>query len=146
MNSVTEKPTSKTTATRKTRVSWSLINFFLDLLLLINFVVLMWVAAVLQFIFPVGANADGWTLWGGDIVAWQNIQFTTLCILTLGVTVHLMLHWNWICAVFNKQILKRTVPHSDGAETLVGVGLIAVIVHIIAIAMLFAKWSIVSPG
>lgn len=127
------------------RLSWSLINFILDTVLLINFVVLMWVAAVLQFVFPVGHEADGWTLWGGDTVAWQNIQFTTLAIFAIGVTVHVMFHWSWICGVINRQILKRNVLKADGTDTLIGVGLVAVIVHVIAIGLLLARWAIEKP-
>lgn len=146
MTSTAEQPTHAPNSRKKRAVSWSLINFFLDLFLLINFVVLMWVAAVLQFIFPAGLDAEGWSLWGGDIVAWQNIQFTTLSVLTLGITVHVMFHWSWICGVLNKQIFKRQVLKSDGTDTLVGVGLIAAIVHVVAIGMLLARWSIEQPG
>ncbi len=131
---------------RPRKLSWSVINFFLDLYLLLNFIVLLWVAAVLQFIFPVGIAAEGWTLWGGDVVAWQNVEFTTLAVFTLGVTVHVMFHWSWICGVINKQLFKKTVLKSDGTDTLVGVGMIAVIVHVIAIGLLLAKWAIEKPS
>lgn len=127
------------------RISWSLINFILDAFLLCNYVVLMLVASILQFVFPVGLDAEGWTLWGGDVVDWQNIQFTTLAVLTLGVTVHVMFHWTWICGVINRQLAKRTILKPDGTDTLVGVGLIAVIVHIIAIGLLIARWAIEKP-
>ena len=140
-----EMPDSPDTAAKRTRISWSLINFYLDMFLLINFITLMWVAAVLQFVFPVGLDADGWTLWGRDVVDWQNIQFTTLSVLTLGITVHVMFHWSWICGVINRQILKRPILKSDGTDTLVGVGLIALIVHVIAIGLLIARWSIERP-
>ena len=138
--------TEKVSTQKKTKkISWSLLNFLLDAALLVNFVALLWVAAVLQFIFPVGTDAKGWTLWGMDVIAWQNIQFATLSILTLGITVHIMLHWSWICGVLNRQIFKRTVLKSDGTDTLVGVGLIAVIVHIVAIGLLMARWAIEKP-
>lgn len=128
------------------RLSWSLINFFLDLFLLLNFVFLMWVAAVLQFVFPKGRAAQDWRLWGGDHSAWQNLQFATLCVLSLGITVHVMFHWSWICGVINRQIFKRPVLKSDGTDTLVGVGLIAVIVHVVAIGLLLARWAIVQEN
>ena len=118
-----------------------MINFYLDLFLLLNYVTLMWVSAVLQFIFPVGQDAEGWTLWGNDVVAWENFQFVTLSVLTLGITLHVMFHWSWICGVINRQIFRRTVIKTDGTDTLIGVGMIAVIVHVIAIGMLVAKWS-----
>ncbi|MEW4486448.1 hypothetical protein AB1L42_00120 [Thalassoglobus sp. JC818] len=146
MASESEQLSSSTVEKKNSRVSWSLVNFYLDLLLLMNFVVLMLVAAILQFVFPVGLDAEGWELWGGDVVDWQNVQFTTLSVLTLGITIHVMLHWTWICGVINRQIFRRSVLKPDGTDTLVGVGLIAVIVHVIAIGMLIARWSIERPN
>lgn len=146
MNLSTESTTTNAPERpRSKQISWALINFYLDLFLLVNFICLMWVSAVLQFIFPVGLDAEGWTLWGADVVAWQNLQFTTLCVLTLGITVHVMFHWTWICGVINRQILRRTVLKPDGTDTLVGVGMIAAIVHIIAIGLLIARWAIQKP-
>ncbi len=141
----TETKVIQTAKRRPRKLSWSVINFFLDLFLLLNFITLIWIASVLQFIFPVGLNSEGWKLWGGDVVAWQNIQFRTLAIFTLGVTVHVMFHWSWICGVINKQLCKRTILKSDGTDTLVGVGLIAVIIHMIAIGLLLARWAITKP-
>ncbi|MCA9087893.1 MAG: hypothetical protein KDA90_04585 [Planctomycetaceae bacterium] len=123
-------------------VSKTIINFWLDVLLMINFVVLAYVSAVLQFVFPAGFEAAGWTVWGSDVVAWQNFQFATICVFGAAITLHVMLHWNWVCGVINKQLLGRTVIKRDGTDTLIGVGVIAVILHILAIGVFMAKWAI----
>ena len=135
-----ERPQPK--ARRSGKISWTLINFYLDLFLLMNFVVLVWIAAILRFVFPPGIDAIGSRLWGGDVVDWQNFQFIALCSLTAGITLHVMFHWTWICGVINKQIFKRAVLKPNGTDTLVGVGLIAAILHALAIGVLLARWSI----
>lgn len=123
--------------------SKTLINFWLDVLLLVNFVVLAWISAVLQFVFPASTEAVGWTLWGRDVVAWQDFQFGTLCVFGAAITVHVMLHWNWVCGVINQQLLGRTAIKKDGSDTLIGVGVIAAILHILGFGVLIAKWAIV---
>lgn len=123
-------------------LSKTMFNFWLDVCLLIVFLLLCWISAVLQFVFPAGANAEGWILWGADIVAWQNFQFATFCVFAGGIILHLMLHWSWICGVLNKQIFGRTVIKGDGTDTLIGVGLIAVVLHVLAIGVMVAWWCI----
>lgn len=125
--------------------SWTIINFWLDFALGVNFLLLMWFSAILQFVFPAGASSAGYTLWGADAVTWQNLQFTTLCVLTAGVTLHVMFHWSWILGVINRRIFGREVIKSDGTDTLLGVGLIALIIHVLAIGVLVARYWIVAP-
>ena len=138
----TRPETPKTECEPSGGVSKTIINFWLDVLLLINFVVLAYVSAVLQIVFPAGFEAAGWTIWGADVVAWQNFQFATICVFGAAITLHVMLHWTWVCGVINKQILGRTAIKRDGTDTLIGVGLIAVILHILAIGVFLAKWAI----
>ncbi|MEZ5941957.1 MAG: DUF4405 domain-containing protein [Planctomycetaceae bacterium] len=123
-------------------LSKTIVNFWLDVLLLINFVFLVWTSAVLQYVFPAGIEAAGYSIWGLDVVGWENVQFNALAILTAGITLHVMLHWSWVCGVINRQILGRTVVKKDGTDTLIGVGLIAVLLHILAIGVLLAKWGL----
>lgn len=127
---------------RKPGMTRTLVNFWLDLFLLVVFVSLLWVSAVLRFVFPGRVDATGWTLWGGDVIAWRNFQFTILSLLAAGITLHVMLHWSWVCGVLNKQLLRRKAIRSDGSDTLIGVGLIAVILHILGIGVLWASWAI----
>lgn len=126
-------------------LSKTMLNFWLDCFLLLNFMVLAWISAVIQIVFPAAHEAAGWTLWGRDIVAWQNYQFGSLCVFAIAITLHVMLHWTWVCGVINKRLLGRNVLKSDGTDTLVGVGLIAALLHILGIGVLLAKWAILRP-
>lgn len=137
-----EGPASRGKSAGMTR---SVLNFWLDSFLLVTFVLLGWVAAVLEFVFPARADLTGWTLWGADVVFWRDVQFGVLCVLAAGIALHVMLHWSWVCGVINRQVCRRTVIRQDGTDTLIGVGLIAVILHVLAIGVLVARWALHAP-
>lgn len=124
------------------------INFWLDATLLIVFLALIWASVVVEFVFPPTTTADGYTLWGGDRQFWSDVQFGVVCVLTLGVLVHVMLHWNWVCGVVAKWLAGasgRKAAWDDGVKTLVGVGLIIVVLNVVGIAIAWAALSIREP-
>ena len=97
--------TEQATVARKTGQKgtfWSrystLINFWLDVLLLILFMIQAWMFAVLRVVFPRGAGSD-WKVWGATPLDWSEALFTTYCIFAIAVVVHVMFHWTWICGV-----------------------------------------------
>lgn len=123
------------------------INFWLDATLLIVFLALIWVSVVVYFVFPPGAAAEGYTLWGAERQYWLGVQFVLLCSLTLGVLIHVMLHWNWVCGVAAKWRAGtgRKAAWDDGVKTLVGVGLIIVILNVVGGAIALAALSLREP-
>lgn len=127
------------------RVSRAVINFWVDVGLLIMFVTLAWVTAVLQFVFPAAADATGWSLWGWTIVDWRNAQFVLLCIFAGAIVLHVMLHWTWVVGILNQRIFRRTVIPPNGIDTLIGVGLLLAILHALAAALLVARYYAVHP-
>lgn len=122
----------------------TLINFVLDTLLLANFTVLMWLAVVVRFLFPVGADTRGWLLWGYDYNQWSTFQFAALSVLAVGILIHLMLHWNWVCGVVATRFFGGG-KIDDGTQTLYGVGLLIVIVNVVGFAIAAAALSIQAP-
>jgi len=121
-------------------MSKTIVNFWLDCALAVTFVLLCWVSAVLQLLFPAGVASAEWTLWGGTVVDWRNIQFYVLCTLALGVILHVMLHWSWVCGVVVTRLLGRKVGRDNGSQTLWGVGTLVVILHLLAGGLL-AAWA-----
>ena len=120
----------------------TLVNFWLDCFLLVNFLALAAVAVILQYVFPVGIEAFEWTLFGKDYVWWQNVQFGTLSMLGLGVVVHVMLHWAWVCGVLSTKILRKKERMDEGTQTLVGVGAMIVMLHIVGFGVALAYFMI----
>ena len=151
------EPTTKgpATATRRARsaraksISRTDVNFWLDATLLAVFLSLVWVATVVRFVFPPAASAHGWLLWSLSLDQWIALQYGLLCLLMLGILVHVMLHWSWVCGVIASRIYrakdgtKRTMD--DGTRTILGVGVMIVLLNILGLAMAAAVLSIQRP-
>ncbi len=116
----------------KRRVSMSVVNFWVDATILAAFLLLAWELAALQFIFPPPTLAAGWTLFRLTYDQWRDIQFATFCTIRLGILVHVMLHWNWVCSVVANQILKNAERPDEGMQTIYGVATLVVLLHIVA--------------
>ncbi len=141
-------------ASSTTGIRWSrtIVNFLLDAVLLAVLTALIAVGLVVQFVFPPATNAAGWTLWGYSYNAWSRWQFGLAGILTLGVLVHVMLHWTWVCGVVVNKLMRRKIQSAqpdDGTRTLYGVAtlivLLAVIGVVVAAANLAIQFSPISP-
>jgi hypothetical protein len=114
--------------------SWSEISFALDALLLVMFVCLCIVAVIVRFVFPPGPAAKEWTLWGLDYDAWGGVQFGLLAALTVGILVHVMFHWSWVCNVLASRLSgNKRARVDDGMQTIYGVGLLIVLLNVIGI-------------
>lgn len=122
------------------RVSPAVINLWLDTLLKLAFVALSITAVIVQLVFPPGVAAKGWQLWGMDFGQWCSIQFGIQAALGVGVVVHVMLHWKWVCGVVVRKLLHRKELPDDGLRTIYGVGLLIALLltgaTIVGIAML----------
>lgn len=137
------EPPAERPATRRSGVSRTIVNFWLDATLMAAFVALCWISAVLQFVFPAGVDADAYRIWGGSPLDWRNAQFVVLCILALGIILHVMLHWSWVMGVITTRMLGRRPSRDNGTHTLIGVGLLLVILHLLALGCLAAWMSLV---
>ncbi|QDU62990.1 hypothetical protein Pan216_38640 [Planctomycetes bacterium Pan216] len=131
-------------------MSKTTINFVLDILLAIVFLVVLWTAAVLEFLFPSGSRAIGWTLWGFDKPAWAALHFRILFAFGVMVLIHVMLHWSWVCGVAMKMIARATCRPMKQLEsshqTLIGVGVLVVLLHLLGILYLSAMLTIHQPA
>ena len=137
---------SSMSSSRDGRISRTLVNFWLDTLLAVVFVVLSVSAVVVQFVFPPGIAAGGWTLWGMSYGQWCSIQFSLIATLGLGVLVHVMLHWTWVCSVLVKRVLHQGQLPDNGTRTIYGVGLLICLLVISAVTIRIAQWMIVRPS
>ena len=123
----------------------TVVNFWVDLTLLAIFLSLAFTVGVTQFVFPNGPVAFECRLWGGDFGAWRELQFGLFAVFALGVLLHLMLHWNWLCCVANTHLRQRPPGRDDGTRTLLGVGWLLAALHLLAAALLWAAWSSQTP-
>ncbi len=128
-----------------TKLSRTMINFWLDALLAVSFVALSIVAVIVQFVFPPGVGAKGWMLWGMNYGQWCSIQFGLLAFLGIGVILHVMLHWTWVCSVVARRIFKTKEMPDDGIRTVYGVGFLIVLLLTGAICVGVAMMTIRMP-
>ena len=130
-------------------MSKSVINFWLDTLLLVLFATLVWSESIVHIAFPPGPSASGWTLWGWNYSQWSDLAFGLLCVLVLAVVIHVMLHWPWVCGVVTSQIVPRSAgpkaKMTDGVRTLYGVSLLVIVLHLIGAGVAAAWLTIEAP-
>jgi hypothetical protein len=136
-------------------MSRTVVNFLIDLTLLVSFLLVAWTSVVLRFVFPPAASARGWTLWGLTFDDWLAIQFATLCAFTLMVLLHVMLHWSWVCGVIATRLKRGTRTSApgadkparldDGTRSLYGVGTLVVIVNLVGLLIAAAMLSVQPP-
>jgi hypothetical protein len=123
------------------------LNFLWDALLLLIFLALVWISVVIRFIFPPHPEAAGWQLWGADREGWMNLQLGLVATMALGVLIHVMLHWSWVCGVVVTRLAHTKGARVDeGAQTIYGVGLLIVILNVLGLAIAVAAVSIRPPA
>ena len=130
------------------KISRTDINFLLDGVLLLLFVLLCVCSAILEFVFPPATRAEGWLLWSKSYNEWSRAQFGILSSMTIAVLVHIMLHWSWVCGVIENRIRgktqRKTAP-DDPSRTLWGVGLLILVINFAGFAIGAAAIMIKSP-
>jgi hypothetical protein len=130
---------------RKRRLPMSVVNFWLDSLLLMLLLLLGWVSATLQIVFPQPSLAAGWSLWGLSFDQWRDVQFSILCTFAFGILVHVMLHWNWVCSVIATQIVHARERPDEGMQTIYGVGTLIALLHILGLGIIAALLTVKRP-
>jgi hypothetical protein len=121
----------------------TLINFILDATLLINFSALIFSSVITRFVFPPGPDARGWRLWGLSYDQWASVQFATVAIMALGVLVHVMLHWSWVCGVVATRLARdKRAQLNEGTQTIYGVGLLILLFNLLGLAIAIAALTI----
>jgi hypothetical protein len=126
------------------------INFLLDAILLLFFVALCICSVILEYVFPAGTHADGWTLWKRSFNQWSDYRFRLLSAMALGVLIHVMLHWTWICGVASSRMRGKSsggpAAHDDPSRTLWGVALLIVIINLAGAIIAVAALTVRAPA
>ena len=112
--------------------------------LLVLLLCAVWTAAVVQFLFPPGTQASGWTVWGVGYDAWCIIHSVSLAVLVIMVLVHLILHWTWVCGLIASR-LGRKGKMLDGVKTMYGVSTLVVVLTVLGLLLAAAQFATNSP-
>lgn len=124
------------------------VNFLLDSLLLIAFCVVLAATAIVQFVFPEGTRAAGWSLWGLGFNGWVRVVSASVATLALGVLIHLILHWTWVCGFVTNRLgnaLGRVMKSNESTRTLYGVGTLIAVITGLAMIYTAAAFMVHQP-
>ena len=127
-------------------MSRSTLNFCVDAALTVLLLTALGVFAVVHFVFPAGTAAAGWVVWGLDYDTWCDVQVVAVSAFALGVLLHLILHWKWVCGYVAERLsrgLGRKVVMNDSARTLYGVSLLIAVLTLLGALLTAAEFSAV---
>jgi len=83
-------------------------NYFVDLLMLIFFVINAITGLIIFFFLPTGVKRGSYQEFLGIIKQnWVHLHNWSGLILLLLVVIHLILHWNWIVSMTKSLIQKK---------------------------------------
>ena len=98
------------------------LNFIIDVITFIGFVLLTTTGILMRYILPPGSGQYS-TIWGLDRHQWGGVHFWVSIAFFSILTVHLALHWRWIISVVKGQPKKNS-----GFRVALGiVGLLAIL-------------------
>lgn len=123
----------------------SAVNFLVDALVASLFLAMLGVAAIVHLIFPPATLADGWTVWGLGYDGWSVIELAAICLFSVGVLVHLILHWAWVCGFVTTRLskrLRRRIAIGESAKTLYGVGTLLIALTILGVVLTAARFAL----
>ena len=127
------------------KFSMALLNFWLDLALLLTLLFVGWVSAMMRVVFPVPTSADGWKLWGLTFNHWSDIQFFGLCAFGLLAIEHLVLHWNWVCSLIATKILRTKSRPDEANQAVLGVGTFITVLMAMLAGLIAAMLNVQRP-
>lgn len=124
------------------RPTW---HFIVDVLLLLALLILVWLSAALQLVFPPATTAGGWSLWGWSYDQWSTLRFVSLGVFLLIALVHVMLQWNWVCnfvAGHLSRLRGEKVVVAKAVRTLYGVTTLIVLLTALGVLLAAAEFSV----
>lgn len=131
--------------TKSQKLSKSVINFVLDAALLVAAVFLLWVSVMMRLVFPAPTVADKWQLWGLSYDGWQDVQFSTLCVVALLALEHLVLHWSWVCGIIATKILRVKKRPDEANQAVYGVATFVTLLLTLLAGLAAAMLAVKSP-
>ncbi len=83
-----------------------IINYWIDVLMLLSFIITSATGLIMLFFLPSGVRAGGYQIFWGIIKHnWVSIHIWSGIIFMILVAVHFILHWYWM-AKMTKRILR----------------------------------------
>lgn len=81
-------------------------NFWLDMGILLAFVLIMFTGIVLWLVLPEGRGSSIALFWGLTKSVWLDIHVWSGVVMFLGAAAHILIHWRWIICVGKRYFQK----------------------------------------
>ncbi len=81
-------------------------NFWLDMGILLAFVLIMFTGIVLWLVLPEGRGSSLALFWGLTKSIWLDIHVWSGVVMFLGAGAHILIHWRWIICVGKRYFQK----------------------------------------
>lgn len=81
-------------------------NFWLDMGILLAFVLIMFTGIVLWLVLPEGRGSSIALFWGLTKSVWLDIHVWSGVVMFLGAGAHILIHWRWIICVGKRYFQK----------------------------------------
>jgi len=107
---------------RDNQMKRTILNFIIDAIAFVGFVVLITTGVLMRYVLPPGSGHYS-TIWGFDRHEWGGLHFWISVVFFSLLAVHLVLHWRWIVSV----VMGRPREGSGLRVSLGIVGLLALV-------------------
>jgi hypothetical protein len=133
-------------ASSSRKMSPALLNFWLDMALLVSVVFIVWITALIYAVFPTPTSAAGWHLWGFTFDQWHAVQFYAICACALLALEHVVLHWKWVCGVLTTKILRLVKRPDEGMQVIYGVAMFIGVTTLVVVSIIVGMLMVRQPG
>jgi len=122
------------------------INYVIDFLMIISFIVTAITGLVIFFFLPSGLKQGGYQTFLGIIkTTWSAVHDWSGIIFIILIIVHFILHWNWIISM-TKNIFSNKNKELKGGQKIMKNILSILLVFVMAISLVFAAQGNIGTG
>jgi hypothetical protein len=110
-----------------------ILNFVVDVATALALFGLVATGLIIRFALPPGSGSGRW-LWGLGRHDWGNVHFWTAAAMVALLSIHVALHWTWVCTMTRRLALPRSrEPAAESgriARYVWGIGFLAALVAV----------------
>ncbi len=97
-------------------MSRNLLNYIIDTLLLIVMLGILGTGLLIRYQLPPGSRGGhGLELWGWNRRSWGDLHFWLAVAAVALFVLHVALHWDWVVAVTQRQVLRQKAPQQKSS-------------------------------
>lgn len=97
-------------------MSRNLLNYIIDVLLVIVMLAILGTGLLIRYQLPPGSRGGhGLEMWGWSRHGWGDLHFWLAVAAVALFVLHVALHWDWVVAVTQRQVLRQKAPQQKSS-------------------------------